>query len=255
MQSIQSQTSNSDPTPKSSGSASVPDPSTKREDRPRFVFPVPRLETGTTCADYTRHWDRPHHPAPLIPLRRIQAAERSVAIPPPQTGWEPVQGWWEEPASAAEVKKLLLANSDLGLGLRLGGIGPETLRLIDVLVKDRKEAASALSRIFGPKGLGTAHWLDGEGTHFVFLGYQDLARFGQVVVGAWKGNGGNPHYPGLGDPAGLRRSSDLACRDTADALGKRKAAQVEGFGLLRPCRRSTRGRPQTVHPGDERRCR
>jgi hypothetical protein len=92
-----------------------------------------------------------------------------IGNPTSRTGWVPLEGRWEEPADAKKLKNFLRADASLGIGLRLGGSVPGRMRLVDILIKDREEAAPALGRIFGPKGhVETTSWLDEEGTHCVF---------------------------------------------------------------------------------------
>jgi hypothetical protein len=207
MHGIQAQTSKSEPTPMHAGST-INQTSKSNEDRPQFRFDLPIHGQWRTTAGCASNWLKHYYKVPLIPLRRVDVVKGGGGNPPMRARWVPLEGWWEEPADTIKLEKLLRADASLGIGQRLGESGPGTFRLVEILIKNRKEAAPALSRIFGfMSRVETASWRDEEGLHCVFLGYPDLAKFGPVVVGAWKGNGGNPHYAGLeirlgpGDPS------------------------------------------------------
>jgi hypothetical protein len=160
------------------------------------AFPVPSLANIKSMPYFAERWHRLHRDVPLVPLRRV--GPRRGRPSSGRAAWAPVEGWSASPHSARELARLLKADPSLRIGVKLGPLGPGGPWLVDILARDAKEAAPALRRMLDRHARDfVGRWHDEEGTHRVFVGDGRLARYGPALVGAYKGNGGDPRYAGL----------------------------------------------------------
>jgi hypothetical protein len=172
-------------------------PEESRTETGSGAFQVPSLSTIKSTHNFATKWRELHREIPLTPVRRQTPGPKRGGTSPKSALWVPVVGWWDEPHTGPELIRLLKADPTLGAALRLGRRGPKTW-LVDIVLRNLESSKPALDRMLGPDGsYRTASWRDEEGIHLIFVGDDRLAGLEPLVVGAYKGKAGNPHYASL----------------------------------------------------------